>query len=419
MRNRIGKLETLRALAIALVAWAVPAAAFDGYIEVNGETTFVLGMYAFPENADALSRMAEAGINLIQCRNQVELDAAAAAGMQGWTALPFHLGATQSLREQVTALAAHPALAVWEGPDEVIWNFTAYSGLEKSVGIRRQDWWDQAPHAVAYAEQEAARILPNMGEAIALIREMDTRGRPVWMNEARETDVIYMREYLPWIDVLSCDDYPVKKSGESDLHRVARATDRYMKVSLGKPVWMVLQAFSWEDIQEGASDYPSFAESRYMAYTCIAQGARGLLYWGSQFVNDAAFMESLYALTSELAALNPLLVAPEVPGVEVTLVEAPDQPAKGVRVIARQHGDAWLIALVNDDDYRHHGTQVSGLDVLEGRALYELHGPRAYTVTQGMFVTRMQPYDVQVYCTSRDFESDWKTGRDYVDGTKD
>jgi hypothetical protein len=404
-----------KGLMILLFVVALPGMAFEGYIDVEGETTFVLGMYEFPEDPVELPRMAEAGINLIRCRTVAQLDAVAAAGMQGWAPLPLHEGATEALREHVTAFAAHPALAVWEGPDEVIWNFTAFSGLKEREGISADDWRNQAPHALAYAEKEAARILPNMGEAIALIREIDTRGRPVWMNEARETDVIYMREYLPWIDVLSCDDYPVKQSGESDLHRVARATDRYMQVSLGKPVWMVLQAFSWEDIREDETDYPSFAESRYMAYACIAHGARGLLHWGSEFCDNADFRDSLYALTSELAALNPFLVAPEVPGVEVTLVEAPDEPANGVRVITRRNGNEWLIALANDDNYRHLGTQVSGLEALEGRELHELYSTRSHRVSQGMFVTRMQDYDVQVFCTSRDFESDWKTGREYVD----
>lgn len=393
------------------------ASAFDGFIEVEGRPAFVLGMYTWPEEEAELARMAEAGINLVRCRDTAQLDAAAAAGMQGWAPLPLQNGLTASLREQVEAFAAHPALAVWEGPDEVIWHFTAYSGLEERVGITREDWWSQAPHAVAYAEEQAARIIPNMGEAIAHIREVDTRNRPVWMNEARSSDVQYIRDYLPWVDVISCDDYPVKQSGKSDLHRVARATERYAMVSLGKPVWMVLQAFSWDALREGETDYPSFGESRYMAYTCMAHGARGLLYWGPAYPPDVAFRESLFALTSELAALQPFLTAKDAPSVGVTLVEAPDEPARGVRAIVRQHEDDWLVVLVNDDDYRHMGTQVSGLQAIEGRVLHELYGTRTKTVSGGMFVTRMQPFDVQVYCTDLAYASGQRTGRDYCDPT--
>ena len=406
----------LVSISLLMLVFDAPwAMAFDGFIKVDGQPAIVLGMYEYPETSEAVKQMADAGINLVRCRDVAQLDVVAEAGMKGWAPLPLHQGATDALRASVTALAAHPGLVVWEGPDEVIWNFTAYSGLEESQGISRDDWWGQAPHAVAYAKKEAARIIPNMGDAIALVREIDTRDRPVWMNEARSTDVTYMRQYLPWIDVISCDDYPVKDTGQDDLHRVVRATERYMRFSLGKPVWMVLQAFSWEALREGETDYPSFNESRYMAYGCIAQGARGLLYWGSDYCDNDGFRTSLYAVTSEMAHLQPFLTAPDVPGAEITLIEAPDKPARGVACLVRRHGGEWLVILVNHDDYRHLGTQVAGLDALEGRELHELYSPRSQTVTQGLFVTRMQPFDVQVFCTSRSFESDWRDGRDYVD----
>ena len=79
---------------------------------------------------------------------------------------------------------------------------------------------------------------------------------------------------------------------------------------------------NWGDYY-GVKDiaYPTFNESRFMAYDVIAHGARGILYWGSHYLKSNAFRESIYALTSELAALQPFLVTPDVKGVQVNLIE--------------------------------------------------------------------------------------------------
>lgn len=400
-------------LLLAGIVLAVSAVGYppDGFLNRGGETLFPIGFYDLPQDDAGLRLMADAGVNLVRCRSVEDLDRLQSAGMQGVVPLPLDKGPADDLRERVAQLAEHPALAVWEGPDEVVWNFTAYSGLFKKLGIHKQPgaWWIQAPEAVAYAGKRAAEIMPNMRAAVAMIREVDGGTHPVWINEAQDSDAAYVRQYLDFVDITGCDIYPVK-SGRSNLARIGEGVERWKQVGRGKPVYMVLQAFSWNELGEyyGAKGtaYPTFAESRHMAYASIAHGAHGILYWGGHYCKSRYFRESLYALTTELAALQPFLTAPDVPGTGVGIIEM-DYSAPQPRAAAavRNSGDDWLVILVNEDDASHMAVLARGLGEIEGQTLHELYGDKSVTVNGGEFVTRMMPYDVQVFCTSRKYEN--------------
>ncbi|MBI3117140.1 MAG: hypothetical protein HYZ00_00535 [Candidatus Hydrogenedentes bacterium] len=390
----------------------------DGLLHVAGKTLFLIGIYELPEGDAALQRMADSGINLFRCGNRAELDRVQASGAFGWVPLGVHQGATDALREQVNALQDHPALAVWEGPDEIVWNFTATSTLKDSAGITREDWVRQRPHAVAYAAQQAQQIMPAMHQGIALVRELDTYDRPFWMNEARDSDALYVRQYLDAVDVVGCDDYPVHALTR-DMVRVLRATDRWTNLSRGKPVWMVLQAFSWHEIGKGEDPaWPSFDESRLMAYGVIAHGARGVLYWGSAYLRNESFRTSLYALTSELSALQPFLIAPEEPGVTVNLIEPDDRTSRyGVAHLARRAGTEWLVVLINQDDFAHLGTEVQGLTALGQRPLHLLYGEEVMTPDHlGSCITRLQAHEIKLFASDRKFETSQREGRDFIGG---
>ncbi len=392
----------------------------DGTILTTPGRVFPIGFYELPEDNAALKAMADAGVNLVRCRNREDLDRLQALGMKGVMPLPLENGATDALRETVAGLVDHPALAVWEGPDEIVWNFTAYSGLFRTMGIHSVEgaWWKQTPEAVAYAENKAAEIIPNMRAAVAVIHELDTQHRPIWINEAQSSDTYYVRQYLDFVDITGCDIYPVKKD-KQELERIGFGTERWLKVGRGKPVYMVLQAFSWDDLGDyyGVKDtaYPSFAESRFMAYDSIVRGASGILYWGSQFLKSDDFRYSIYALTSELNALQPFLVAQPHP-VTVTLTDMPEVPpaAGNVFASARQHGDDWLIVVVNEDNVKHMGVIIGGLEALNGAELHLLYGDLSRKVSEGELIVNLLPYEARVFCTNRQWETERHEGRDYI-----
>jgi hypothetical protein len=101
--------------------------AIRGFIHRGDERLFPIGCYEMPSDDAVLRTMAEAGINLVQAGSKQALDRALAAGMMAWMPLGIQAGPTDALRSRVEEVVHHPALAVWEGPDEIIWTFTAYS----------------------------------------------------------------------------------------------------------------------------------------------------------------------------------------------------------------------------------------------------------------------------------------------------
>ncbi len=401
----------------------------DGFLTQEGRRLFPIGFYELPAEDDALRDMAEAGVNLIRCGNTEALDRVQALGMMGWVPLSLQSGATPEFQEHIRNLAAHPALAIWEGPDEIVWNFTAYSGLWRqdrlAVFPNKGEWWMQTPLAIQYSEERAAEIMPNMREAVEFIRSVDPQNRQVWINEARDSDLKFVRQYIDFLDITGCDDYPVH-ADERPTIRLADSTDRWKQVGNGRPVWMVLQAFSWNDLDDEHGDiaaFPTFDESRLMAYVCITHGARGILYWGSHYLKSdghEAFRKSIYALTSELAALQPFLTAPTEGYVAVRSIDdgRTDVPipvsTRGVSVTARRTGREWLIVLVNEDPYPHMGVEVIGLDALNGTEFVELYGDEKTTVSDGAFITRLRGFEVKIFATHRKWETEQQDDRDFT-----
>lgn len=412
----------------------------DGFIVNQGRTLFPIGCYTMPKDDAELRAMAEAGFNLIHCADVAELDRAQRAGMMGWISVPLQLGPDhENVRKAVEAAKDHPALAVWEGPDEVVWHFTAYSGLHRSGVYKQSDeWWQQTPFAVERSEAEAKKILTPLRAAAQMIRRTDRRRLPIWINEASRSDMKFIREYIDDIDITGCDIYPINKTATDSQHLpgvVGYYTQRFLRIGRGKPVWMVLQAFSWHSLSPNERQliYPTFAESRLMAYAAIANGAKGVLYWGSVTLpKDTPFRQSLSALASELHALQPFLTAPEQSGARLLLTDSltskelagprsflrdssgrPVENSQGVRLVVRQAAGEWLVVLVNEDNHHHTGVEVSGLTALQGQTLTELYGAETVTLTHGDFVTRLKPYEVKVFASSRKWETPRRAGRDF------
>ena len=254
-----------------------------------------------------------------------------------------------------------------------------------------------------------------MRAGIRLVRELDTRQLPFWVNEAADSDAKFVRQYIDSIDITGCDYYAVRSTG-TDLQAVGRAVDRWAAIGRDRPVWMVLQAFSWHAAHPTRTRlYPTFSQSRFMAYDALAHGAKGILYWGSTEIDRPEFRSSLYALTAELAALEPFLITSPLPGVNAKIIDDIFDPkGMGVLVQLYRDGSEFLVVLVNEDNQRHLGVDVTGLESLGGRTLKLLYGSETAAVEHEGFVTRLQPYEVKVFSTSDRYQSRRMTGRDYA-----
>lgn len=393
----------------------------DGFIKNGEQVLFPIDFYEHPQDIDQLRRMAENGVNMVHCQNRQELDQAASVGLLGAVPVPLQGGATEDFKNLIRSLADSPALAVWEGPDEVVWNFTAASMLFREQGVHHAtgEWQDQTDNALEYAKRQAAEIMPKMKEAAQAIRELDARKRPIWINEASRSDMIYTRQYLDFIDVTGCDLYPVNYD-KRPIHQIGLVTDRWVQVGRGKPVWMVLQAFAWSELGDyyGGKEtaYPSFAESRFMAYDAIAHGAKGILYWGSSYSKSDELRGSIYALIRELAALQSFLIAPPEIEAKTTFIDIvfdETDTKRGVKTFVRRCENDWIVVLVNEDNRAHLGIEIQGLNALDGRAFELLYGNEQIAIERGTLMTRMKPYEVKVFATGKKWENLNTTGRGY------
>jgi hypothetical protein len=401
----------------------------DGYIMKDGKRFFVMGSYYLP-NEDAMFKdMVNAGFNLFQCSSKVDLDRVHKAGVQGWIPLPLGEGDSPRFKELVNAVAGHPALAVWEGPDELVWGFTAFSGLYRTQNIHKTpgEWNRLTPEALRYSREQSAIVMPNVAKAVAYVRSADPNNLQVWINEAPRSDIGYVWQFMDIIDITGCDHYPIsnlipegRTKPRKEIKSTGKITERWTVASRGKPVWMVLQCYSSHEL--GVLDdevygkrpaaYPSFAESRYMAYDVIANGANGILYWNLRFLTSDPFRQSLYALTREFNALQPFLTTDPKP-ISIT-THLPEQDANNrVAGTARQYGRDWMVALVNESDTTQHAAIVSGLDLLNGQQLVELYGEDEVTVKNGKIFVRLKPFEVKVYATRKKWETADKRGREY------
>jgi len=191
---------------------------------------------------------------------------------------------------------------------------------------------------------------------------------------------------------------------------------RYAEAGKGKPVWMILQAFSWPELGEQYIDrpnaYPSFNESRYMAYIAISSGARGIIYWGGTYAKSNDFLQSIFAVTSELSFLQPFLSAVNEDQVKVNISIDPVEKSYPVSCIARRFGRDWMIAVINETDTYQMGVVVNGLKHLNGFKFKELYGDQEVTVSNEEIILRMKPREVKVFATSEN----WETARNKGEG---
>ena len=447
-----------------LVAGAVQFdIAKDRMAVVDGQRTFILGLYENPESDEVLASVAEAGFNLVYATGNVEsLDRLHEHGLWAWinTGARIDLqedaeARTAQLREMVAAYGNHPAMLVWEVPDEALWNCWYFATMwrrneeptaqraridaleDKAAAEVLRAKVDEARglHAMgehARAEQLADEIWEALGEAsprpglnlsnaaeradamskgmragYALLRSLDPP-HPVWMNHAPRNQIDQLAAFNKAADIAGCDIYPVPRSehqGHSDVAlttvaSVGAYTQRMQEAAPGKPVWMVLQGFGWSDLspeRDPEMRRPTMDETRFMAYDTIVRGARGILYWGSAYIEkDSGLWTDLLALAREIKELQPVLSAPDTKlKLKTTFEETWGSVDRKVEVLGKQvDGKVWLI-VVNEwpEPLRY---TVHGLRGLNGQR-YRVRGSEDEAVVDhGTLTLLLRGHGVQV-----------------------
>lgn len=362
----------------------------DRMILIDGQPRFILGLYENPKDDAVLKEAVDAGFNLIQCSaDMAALDRLDRLGAKAWVNLGGVLDLSedtssrrQQLTETVRHAANHPALLVWEGPDEILWNNwwmtmeqlrPELETMRKTAGGKselesvhrrardlferglypefenaRAEFWRMAgqpsPHPKVRIDDAPARVRKSgagITAGIGAVRELDAR-HVIWLNHAPRNSLDDLRLYNRAADMVGCDIYPAPPNfgvGHSDLANtgltsVGWYTERMRQAAPGKACAMVLQGFGWRDLQSqvkeservvGIGRRPTWAESRFMAYDAIIHGANAILYWGTAYMkpveDDGTTVNGRPRLWRDL-----LRVARELRALELALVAPPLKP---------------------------------------------------------------------------------------------
>ena len=439
----------------------------DGMMRIDGERTFVLGLYENPEEDEVLAEVAKAGFNLVRASAKTEaLDRLRAHGLRAWLNTGSRIDLSQDanqretqLREMAAAYGGHPALLVWEVPDEALWNcwyrpFTwrkfkepeqleeridalseselaaeLTAKLEESEQLRDRGSFGESEaianaiwtelgeepktgpaHDFSASAETAAMMCAGMRQGYALLRELD-EPHPIWMNHAPRNPVPQLAAFNEAADIVGCDIYPVPRhlTGHSDIadHSLASVgayTETMQAGAPDKPVWMVLQGFGWKDIDasktvngEEVMRRPNYDELRFMAFDTIVHGARGILYWGTAYIEkDSVLWKDLMTVVRELADLQPVLAAPDT---ELTLdfSYGPTMISLGfgVHALPKRVGDATWILVVNEEEWPVEYT-IHGLESLEGTLYADEKADRSARVVDGSLSLTIRGEGVQV-----------------------
>ena len=146
---------------------------------------------------------------------------------------------------------------------------------------------------------------------------------PVWMNHAPRNTIKTLKKYNEACDISGVDIYPVPAGksvgGHSEMDDktiscIGKYTQKMRRtVDDRKPVIMILQGFSWgKYYNPKAKDcrFPTYVEMRYMAWDAIINGAKGIFYYGTNYLNDKnKLWDIMGKVNNEILALNDLILA--------------------------------------------------------------------------------------------------------------
>ncbi|MFV2069990.1 MAG: hypothetical protein ACC645_23740 [Pirellulales bacterium] len=437
----------------------------DRMLVVDGKRRFVVGLYENPKDDTVLRQVADAGFNLVRsAASRSALDRLERHGLHGWvnTGSAIDLSKQQEtrtaqLKQLVDRTGNHPAMLLWEVPDEALWNcwyrafqwqhgqeptqqlqqIKALSDHQQSEKLKQmhaearshlevadyvtyeriadQIWRDLGsaqPHPelrLSTAPERAAKMSDGMLKGYTLLNRLDA-SHPIWMNHAPRNSIAQLARFDRAADIVGCDIYPVPPyvGGHSDLtdrslSAVGQYTRRMQEAAPEKPVFMVLQGFGWTDIGQkkdnpAAGRRPTFRETRFMAYDAIVRGSRGILYWGTHSIEkDSSLWSDLLKLSRELTDLKDVLAARDVvPPLKIELAaETWGSLDRGVLVLGKAHnGHTWLI-VVNEwnEPLRY---RIAGLPDSGKQPYINVHTKAAVPVDSGALTGTIRGQGVQV-----------------------
>ncbi|MBN1351760.1 hypothetical protein JXJ21_20275 [candidate division KSB1 bacterium] len=369
----------------------------DGMLVIEGKRTFILGSYHLPKSNQPFRELAESGFNLVHVSaDQEQLDQAAAENLYTWISIgtidPQKPEASRErMQKTVTKFKDHAAMLIWESVDEPAWTW-------------KKSEWRVPPEPFAEGYQFVKSIDPN---------------HVMYMNHAPVNLVSTMQRYNAGTDIVAWDIYPVAPCGlrpmyalfedgiqgdllNTTISQVGEYAEKMRRVAgPNRPVFAVLQGFAWEalrqeDRDESMVQYPTYEESRFMAYNAIIHGVNGINYWGMAYTpQPSEFWSNLKKVVAELASLQPILSARKY-GLNLILTyhEMGHSLDTGVEVLAKKvDGTLWL--LTANADKNPVKVTIAGLGGYKKADV--LQEARSVQIENGAMIEEYAPFDVHIY----------------------
>ena len=372
--TKVGAVSTrIRRLAPAAVEVTVRE---DNVLLVNGDPFFAIGLWHCPVAERALHQVSSAGFNLIRgslTRASLDLFARLDLKMMGTVSpeAPDSDAARTAWEETTRAKLAefrdHPALLGYYLVDEPLW---------------------------------CGRPLQPIIDSYQFHRRLDPY-RPIWINMAPRGTVADLAKYNRACDITGVDIYPVPEGGshsemdDKTLSSVGKYTVKMREsVEDRKPVWMTLQGFAWKHLSERkAADaiYPDWTQSRFMAYNAVMHGATGIMYWGTHYIAEPEFWDTLCRTAGELRDMSRVFVSPTAQPSSVRTDTAQ------IALLHKRCGSNHYLIAANEGETGREATFSLPFGVDK---LYVLFEQRSVAVKAGSFSDRFAPKDVHVYSDS-------------------
>ena len=371
----------------------------DGMLLVDGKRTFIIGSYHLPKTDTPFITLKENGFNYVRvAADKPQLEQAEKNGLHVW----ISTGAIRDEAEQedsdkikkiITEYKESPALLNWEIADEPAFTW-------KSAEMRIK------PQA--------------MIKTYNLIKSIDKK-HLIYTNHGPVNLISTLQKYNPATDITAVDVYPVIPHGitptyalyddglQGDLlnpyiSQVGEYIDKMKKVAgAGRPVFAVLQGFAWEMLKKEKERnpkmilYPTWEESRFMAYDAIVHGAVGINYWGMPYTPQPSdFIDNLYKVTRELATMQPVLSVPQYDlNIEKVYHEMGYSVDAGVEILLKKQGDNIYLLTVNSDK---NPVKVTLMGLPKNVKTAEvLEENRTVDVINGKLTDLYKPFDTHIY----------------------
>ena len=366
----------------------------DGFLRINGQPHFVIGMYS----ASHYEEMAKAGfsathsyaittgepdqpVNPTDARLKELLDKNAALGLRMMVELPrkaIEKGKWEQVRHRIESFRDHPGLLCWGSEERV------------ARGLTR---------------------LTNMATLYNLVHKLDPN-HPLVLGDTKDMIKKFehdRRDFFPdpCMDIGIWWWYPIPLKEPDDSGVGAAPTEKEMKPPLWltttiskKPLWIAIQAYEHKT-KDGR--YPTPAEYRCMAYLSIINGVKGLFFYTGSGQKDfegkpagllnkpeLAHWDYVKSLVRELREFSPIIMS-EKSKEAVTL-----NPTNAPIEFTTRERDGKFYLIAANKSCRQQSASFSGHIFSEkpARVLFEQHQPK---VANSTLSDEFTPLGVHVY----------------------